>query len=742
MYTVLSGYKDENGVYYALRNSSEGFEIEVVAEADLILLILCDLSAVDMNGKKVTVQGGKLDMSVTFMDILDVDEDTEEEDEWEDYDDTNFGVDEETDDSIGDDIDYSDYDYEDDVFEEDSSPEGSVVSKLYALLNEKQIEVIKRYYIWFSQRLFEDSNKGASMQFKSAARKLKKQNDLKQLRGSAQWRYAGFVDTGSVRYGYTCTLGHPLRYMHLAWNIEVGDIETSFFGEDYDFDVEKVISSNGCIVFGIKCIGDFFDVDDECIRNLQRTQRDSLSDMATMYEFYQNGVVAEAIDSFNIMDAIVSKINLSDNKRKMLNADYKPVIPQSMVAFYKQFRACGLIPPKSLVQSIRSCILGWTDGQKYFSNKWTGYLKEPDKSFYDNVKGLFSNKTKVRDNYFLILSCLRLNKSCLSVSGATGVGWKFLYTFFVCELCGVYKYDADQNKDEGGKSKVVKYALKQLYNGNSHKIFADFEYTWGYGSKLLDMLMQFSVSRSVVNKETGQEYYFDRFGFYRSSFIEKAKEFSSQTGNSFMADVDFYYALEHYLYYSTDRTLNQYPELRVNGGVSLDLAYKKLKEVIGRLDSEIEEFTDWQVQQLEKSNDIKVPDTVEGLVEFLYEADKTGVGSDFTFHLSVLNTVHGSGKLPSVKQLYYLKQLYHTLTGLDFVSGELDNTWYEKDHGDVFEACKKVLSDDTLLEKAYNAMEGNHVRQETFKSVLESILKYKKISEKQQRYALAAKSVI
>ena len=115
---------------------------------------------------------------------------------------------------------------------------------------------------------------------------LKKQLD--SLKSNGDWRYAGWLDTGGTQYGYTCTLGHPLRYLHLAWDITIGDIEECFFGEEYNVDYEKIIQSNHCIVFGSKCIGDFFEVDKECVAALRRTQTDSLKDMALLYDIYSS----------------------------------------------------------------------------------------------------------------------------------------------------------------------------------------------------------------------------------------------------------------------------------------------------------------------------------------------------------------------------------------------------------------------------------------------------------------------
>lgn len=495
MYTVLNSCRDGDDLLYAVKDFSGGGEVEIVKAADLKLLALVGLQAKTIDGTTLSVKDGELVCPVEeidasaeqesqededdLYDIYSNDEEDESEpaeeeseDESDDYGDIyGDGVDEPDEVCASEEDDFEDI-YEGYNLEEDDTPESSVVSKLYSMLTFEQITVLRRYYLWYSQRLFTDAQKDPTFGFKNKAAVIRKQNALNQLRAGGDYRYAGFLDTGSIRAGYTCSLGHPLRFMHLAWDITVGDIDTAFFGQDYDADYEAVIASNNCIAFGIKCIGDFFEVDAECIKALQRAQRDSLKDMALMYEIYTSSDVESVKQSFTLMDEVLKITDRYDMKLKMMK-NAEPTIPFSVASFYHQFRAAGMIPPKSLVQEIRSCLVGWTNGTRYFSNSWTGYLRKPEKSFYDRLRVI------VRKKYDKVVDKLSQRNYVLEhMNNLLGFNayLVFVYLMFTYELCGYYRYTATKDgfHDEGGYNKSsVGNQYPYLYRRSIHNQFSD-----------------------------------------------------------------------------------------------------------------------------------------------------------------------------------------------------------------------------------------------------------------------------
>ena len=109
------------------------------------------------------------------------DEEYEEEDEWEEeeeyededeyYDDEDFYADD-------DDLSYGN--------------EKSTVQKLYDFLDKEQEKLLKRYYLWYSQRLFVEANKDPNLGMKDKNRIKAKKEILDKLRNEGgMWHYAG-----------------------------------------------------------------------------------------------------------------------------------------------------------------------------------------------------------------------------------------------------------------------------------------------------------------------------------------------------------------------------------------------------------------------------------------------------------------------------------------------------------------------------------------------------------------------
>ena len=523
MYIVLAKMEDEGKFSYAVQGTEENAEVEIVSEADLRYLSVSGLKMQTPKGSAVLLIGDTLVCDVEL--FVPPDETENEED---DYD---IGIDEDEPDPEADEDDpyMSDYDYgnEDDSEgsnegdnggseEEDSEYEDedggisffgldedseyeqeSDVSRLYDLLSKKwedkangiqryaidmqmdgidnapkpgeighPVDLLKRYYLWYSRRLFDNAQKGGFSGFKknSAALQRKKQA-LKDLSNGKLFKYAGFLDTGSKYAGYTCTLGHPLRYMHLAWDIEGGgDVEIAFFGQMYNKSYEEALNSQYCIVFGINCIGDFFQVDEECIKSLRKAQDIAQKDMELLYQMYTEGDEQEIQNSFKLLDKIVSKIGRHDFMQPDAS---KRILPTSVSSFYLSFRQIGLIPPKSLIQEIRSCLVGWTDGKKYYHNKWTAFLRYPDDIFYDRLKFFVGSANHG------VVDRLKASKSHLQ-SPSYGNNLDslliYIYLFFTYEICGYYKYTATAEgfHDEGGSSRSVRDKFEYYYRLSMH----------------------------------------------------------------------------------------------------------------------------------------------------------------------------------------------------------------------------------------------------------------------------------
>lgn len=122
------------------------------------------------------------------------------------------------------------------------------LNEVFSKLNEEQKEVIKQLSINKSKENFNNTRyKG-------------------MMNNSGEWIYNGCYDTGRMGNG-KCTNGHSLRYAHIAVNIKTG---------------KK-------IVFGIKCVHEFFNMTNEKQKEIERSFNETNKMIKTIYEMVNLG---------------------------------------------------------------------------------------------------------------------------------------------------------------------------------------------------------------------------------------------------------------------------------------------------------------------------------------------------------------------------------------------------------------------------------------------------------------------
>lgn len=756
------------GTAYAIMDTEDN-DITIVSESDLCLCL--------RSGFGVHIGGASLINGVlNYTDEYFPQENNEEDDDLslsneDDYiDDEDLNTDEylDYDDDYDEDIDsdeeilpLDDSDYEDDGYlydDEEGSVEESTVSKLYKCLNEEQIKMLKRYYLWYSNRIFKEGVKDPTLGMKDKNALKRKQADLNSLRNTGGlWHYAGFIDMG-YRGAGSCTLGHPLRYMHLAWDVEVSDIETAFFGEDYSDSFEKAISSSNCIIFGIKCISDFFEVNKDCVRALQAAQRDSLKDMSLMYEHYNSNTVDEVLAKFKVMDEIMAKVSYHDVRMKMITKDEdKFILPFALSQFYMQFRKVNMIPPKSLVQEIRDKMVGW------LGHKFTPDLKPARFSVLlpkvEKILGKASSplvrKIEEHDN------C----RGWSFYSNLINTYRTYLNNFFVYEICGHYKYNADTNKDEGGRSKGAKYQLYRTYKDAENILLQEsIEYTLEYLTKLTNALTalipifditstfatgyvtrsddKYTISDSkeyneshigVYSKDCNSELYKSIVNLKRlisnsrvytfdpeakkqiTSGIDGVSDFISSAVSVLNNEKDTYLAwVEKYLQKMCDEKNSELERERQEENLKLSKSSNTYSE---------ESSSDKKSRGSSKS----VTLTQKEVMNFLFTCDLSKVKGQ-SFAIQVYDTIKNSGKEPTSKQYYYMKMLYKAITGVSVIDANEVSSVSLDSRSDIEEAIRYVFEHRDLVDNL------------TY-DICKSIFKYGKISEKQMKYAEKALNV-
>lgn len=380
---------------------------------------------------------------------------------------------------------YADYDEIDDTYEEDEEVyedeeefdefeetyeeddedffEQTEIDKLYGLLAPEQIQLLQEFSLWNSQRLF---NKATDQTKLNVTRQIsmRKAKELDQIRGDDSWVYAGWY---KVHRGFqTCSLGHHLTNVHLAWRLdEDADISESFWGQSYNNHIEDLIKSGRCIRFGSTCVGDFFDIDKSIMAQILKAQRDTERDLKMMYEIYSAGTQDEAMKSYSILDSILPNLKMNDAKALILKRPYSvPYMEPGVIAFYEKFKTANMLMPKMLVQLIRDNIMRWT------SHCFTHQYSEKDVNTILHMNGPKEVAKMLTDiwgtKYADIAARVSKTQYFASVSRSTrdysNALPYMLNHMFMYETCGIYKFDADKQKDEGGTSRATKEALEKL----------------------------------------------------------------------------------------------------------------------------------------------------------------------------------------------------------------------------------------------------------------------------------------
>ncbi len=413
--------------------------------------------------------------------------------------------------------------------EDDAEPEEeeTIVSKLYDELDPEQNSILSRYYLWYSRRVFKLAGINGqntnitrnTVRMKNKRKNIELLKDAYDIDDNNLPEYLGFIDAGykgvkrckeghliqpdqevckfghPVYFEARCTFKHKLRFMHIACSAKKVPTDVAFYGEYYTKRVEDILSENKdkFIIFGISCIGDFFNVDSSYINLLQATQRRTLKDMEQMYSYYEGNQVQEVLNSFTVMDDF---LQYAQKHIATSNLFGKPsVLDAGTTQFYMQCRKAGLIPPKSLVQMVRDSIIGW-DINSARGHKFTGTLGYIDKEFFIKVMNTifhaeFNDLLQLvfMDRYsdFRYASGTHTYPTAYTEANSTYLNKlrEYFNIYFKYEICGeFYKYTAtSESKDEGGTSAGVRSELANAYSC-MRTLWKDLDFSIAYLRKI------------------------------------------------------------------------------------------------------------------------------------------------------------------------------------------------------------------------------------------------------------------
>jgi hypothetical protein len=408
-------------------------------------------------------------------------------------------------------------------------------------------------------------------------RKLKQMAEKRKL--SDNWVYGGCIDFGFVvnqsaemegaddaeRDKYQCDFGaglghgHNLRYMHIIWDAGYGDLDDVFFGYNYlDYtrynynseltdeerakygelgqhflklsdeakskleqrfsDFFELIQSEHAIKTGVMCLGDFFEVENKksVASELMWVQRSATKDMAILYNIYTKENVEEVKKSFDSLTYLVGKVQGQLLQEMMIgkrdNVNQSTFIP---LKHYSDITKAGLVPPQSLVLTVRDILAGWytrTVGDAYmekyvyegnfhfnyskidyrfhtYSGKTFEHRYKPFLSV-DTVRALCKGDATIKANKTIDREAVASKIEDIKDNYVSPYYWinehsvmaylhQYLTYVFTLKVCGFYMNNSDivqasknnkelelpaykKNISEGGASKEVSYFYKRL----------------------------------------------------------------------------------------------------------------------------------------------------------------------------------------------------------------------------------------------------------------------------------------
>lgn len=498
MFKLVAVQEHNGDKAYAVFDESDG-SFDVVSEEFIKRVSIMGLPIAGINVKD---SDGNFTYSEEHF-IPFSDDEGEEDSEWdEDEDDWNEdSLDEDTNDWSDEESEefsdeYDDEDYGDDWDDgewDDDYVEDSDVDKLYAMLTEKQGNLLKRYYLWTSQVLF--NNNGVSGVKRLSAKNTKKAQDkianIEALRGQGKtWIYAGYLDLGYRGADYCNLCGAPLRYQHYICDASVADVDQLFWGNDYNNIDIKTLNENirkGYIFpFGIECTGDFFDIDKDDLDKIKKNQRDATDEMKFMYKLLQMPEsYANAKASFRVFEEVMDAVAVSVARSKLFGQNSKFETP--LLSFYTQFKEAGILYPRSLVSRLWHVFAG-RDYPLRVTKVTVMYrnadLQELAKVYTYNVVKTLDTEDRKRVN------------QAIEDLGHSGGAYNYAQNLFMYQFMGIYSFnpyiqknikgviDSPRCRDFGGANKESRALFARFTSdGNLYEMRINENYE-GYPSVL------------------------------------------------------------------------------------------------------------------------------------------------------------------------------------------------------------------------------------------------------------------
>ena len=303
---------------------------------------------------------------------------------------------------------YPEDDELEDEFEDFYSRYDEDNARFYGHLTSEQADAFRNFSRWYTKVAFSSAN---SLRLKLATLKgykAKKTQKLIQLSGVDNWEFDG-MEVGVRQGDFECSLGHKLKNCYYAIN------QTK---------LEKTGEAE-YIQFGIVCVKDFFDLDENAIKGLNKATSFLMTSKNELCEIYDNGRESEVDKTLTPLKQLIKELRANGKQQWIYDTDYQ------LLEVYDSIINSGLLLPKPLVYRICNNLA------KVGVKEWFGYLV-PDYPFteYEESNSYYRGTAWNDLEQDRTISTRFLGNHLVDAIGL------FLRFYFTTKLCGEeYSYD-------------------------------------------------------------------------------------------------------------------------------------------------------------------------------------------------------------------------------------------------------------------------------------------------------------
>lgn len=328
----------------------------------------------------------------------------EEEEEYEEED-----LDEEEEEYEFDEEDFYQEDDESDVeFENFYSRYDEDNARFYGHLTKEQGDAFRSFSRWYTKVAFSSANSLRLKLTTLKGYKAKKTQKLIQLSDADNWEFDG-MEVGIRQGDFECSLGHKLKNCYYAIN------QTK---------LEKT-GETEYIQFGIVCVKDFFDLDENAIKGLNKATSFLMTSKDELCEIYDNGRESEVDQTLTPLKELIKELRSNGKQQWIYDTDYQ------LLDVYDNIINSGMLLPKPLVYRICNNLA------KVGVHEWFEYLV-PDYPFdvYKESSGYYKDRAWDDLAQDRTIATNFLGNHLVDAIGL------FLRFYFTTKLCGEeYSYD-------------------------------------------------------------------------------------------------------------------------------------------------------------------------------------------------------------------------------------------------------------------------------------------------------------